>query len=54
MGLNAFYSDEAPEHVAEVAPFQLDVHPVTNAQFAEFVADTDYVTVAERASRAAH
>jgi formylglycine-generating enzyme len=49
MGSNAFYPDEAPERAAEVATFELDQHPVTNAQFAEFVADTDYLTVAERA-----
>ena len=30
------------------APFAVERHPVTNAQFAEFVADTGYVTVAER------
>ena len=31
-----------------VAPFAIERHPVTNAQFAEFVDDTSYVTVAER------
>ena len=31
-----------------VAPFAIERHPVTNAQFAEFVRDTGYVTVAER------
>ena len=31
-----------------VAAFAIERHPVTNAQFAEFVDDTGYVTVAER------
>ncbi len=31
-----------------MAAFAIERHPVTNAQFAEFVADTGYVTVAER------
>ena len=48
MGSDAFYPEEAPAHRAEIAAFELDRHPVTNAQFAAFVAATDYVTVAER------
>ncbi len=32
-----------------VAPFNIDVHEVTNQQFAAFVEATDYLTVAERA-----
>ena len=35
-------------HTATVAAFAVEHHPVTNAQFAEFVADTGYVTVAEQ------
>lgn len=30
-------SHERPAHEVEVGPFMLDVHPVTNSQFAEFV-----------------
>ncbi|MDH6244784.1 formylglycine-generating enzyme family protein [Mycobacterium sp. OTB74] len=48
MGSNYFYPEERPEHTAEVAAFAIEEHPVTNAQFAEFVSDTGYLTVAER------
>lgn len=48
MGSTSFYPEEAPVHTATVAPFAIERHPVTNAQFAAFVADTGYVTVAER------
>jgi formylglycine-generating enzyme len=48
MGSAHFYPDEAPVHTAAVAPFAIERHPVTNAQFAEFVACTGYVTLAER------
>jgi formylglycine-generating enzyme required for sulfatase activity len=44
-----FYPEEAPLRKSVVRPFLLDVTPVTNAQFAAFVADTHYVTLAERA-----
>ncbi|MBS1693671.1 MAG: formylglycine-generating enzyme family protein [Actinobacteria bacterium] len=48
MGSTAFYPEEAPVHTVAVAAVAVEKHPVTNAQFAEFVADTGYVTVAER------
>lgn len=48
MGSDVFYPEEAPAHRVEVAPFELDRHPVTNRQFAEFTDATGYVTVAER------
>lgn len=48
MGSVSFYPEEAPIHTVTVAPFAIERHPVTNAAFAEFVADTGYVTVAER------
>jgi formylglycine-generating enzyme len=48
MGSDAFYPEERPAHQAEVAGFWIDRNPVTNADFAEFVADTGYLTVAER------
>ncbi|WP_019972290.1 formylglycine-generating enzyme family protein [Mycobacterium sp. 141] len=48
MGSTRFYPEEAPVHTVTVASFAIDKYPVTNAQFAEFVAATGYVTVAER------
>ena len=48
MGSTRFYPEEAPVHTATVAAFAVEVHPVTNAQFAEFVADTGYLTIAEQ------
>jgi formylglycine-generating enzyme required for sulfatase activity len=48
MGSAEFYPDETPVHERTIAGFEIDVHPVTNEQFAEFVATTGYVTVAER------
>lgn len=48
MGSTSFYPEEAPVHTATVAAFAIERHPVTNAQFAAFVEDTGYITVAER------
>ncbi len=48
MGSTSFYPEEAPIHTATVEAFAIERHPVTNAQFAEFVDATGYVTVAER------
>jgi formylglycine-generating enzyme required for sulfatase activity len=45
MGSTQFYPEEAPVHTATVGAYAVERHPVTNAQFAEFVADTGYVTV---------
>ncbi len=39
---------ERPAFDADVAPFLLDVHPVTVAEFARFVDETGYRTQAER------
>jgi formylglycine-generating enzyme required for sulfatase activity len=48
MGSDRHYPEEAPVRVVEVAPFLMDVTPVTNAAFATFVAETGYTTFAER------
>ena len=45
--------DEAPVFETQVAPFFLDAHPVTVAQFRAFVEATGYVTEAERFGNAA-
>jgi formylglycine-generating enzyme required for sulfatase activity len=47
MGSDDHYPEEAPVRRAVVGDFWIDQHPVTNAEFAEFVAATDYVTFAE-------
>lgn len=41
-------ANEAPAHPVTVSSFWMDIHPVTNAEFAAFVAATGYLTMAER------
>ena len=48
MGSDEFYPDEEPVHEREVAPFRIGRYAVTNEQYATFVDETGYVTVAER------
>lgn len=48
MGSERFYREERPQREVTVAPFWIARHEVTNAQFAAFVAATNYRTVAER------
>jgi formylglycine-generating enzyme len=48
MGSSAFYAEEGPEREVEIDGFSIDRHPVTVREFRRFVADTEYVTVAER------
>ncbi|VVE17054.1 Serine/threonine-protein kinase pkn1 [Pandoraea iniqua] len=43
--------NERPAHAVQVSGFWMDVHDVTNAEFARFVAATGYVTTAEQVPR---
>ncbi|MET4898598.1 formylglycine-generating enzyme family protein [Sphingomonadaceae bacterium jetA1] len=47
MGSDRFYPEEAPVRRVRVDRFWIDTHPVTNGQFAAFVAATGYRTLAE-------
>lgn len=38
----AAYDNERPRHVVEIAPFRIDVTPVTNGQYVEFIDDGGY------------
>lgn len=53
LGSDTHYPEEAPARRVQVADFEIDLTPVTNAAFAEFVAASSYVTVAERVPLAA-
>lgn len=49
MGSDRHYPEEAPAHPVAVDDFEIDPTPVTNRQFAAFVAETGYVSLAETA-----
>lgn len=48
MGSDRHYAEEAPARPVTVEPFFIDIRPVSNRDFAAFVAATGYVTLAER------
>ncbi|WP_240546963.1 formylglycine-generating enzyme family protein [Mesorhizobium tianshanense] len=48
MGSDEHYPEEAPAHRVKVSGFWMDCHTVTNREFERFVAETGYVTLAER------
>jgi len=48
MGSVDFYPEEGPVHQANVEELWVDRTPVSNADFAAFVADTGYATTAEQ------
>jgi formylglycine-generating enzyme len=48
MGSDTHYREEAPSHSVRIDGFFIDPYPVTNRQFATFVAATGYRTVAQR------
>ncbi|MBV8810680.1 MAG: formylglycine-generating enzyme family protein [Acidobacteriaceae bacterium] len=49
MGSDHHYREETPAHRVRVDGFWIDQFPVTNLDFARFVAETGYVTLAELA-----
>jgi sulfatase modifying factor 1 len=53
MGSDVHYAEESPAHLVKVDGFWIDRCPVTNEQFARFVADTGHITIAEVAPEAA-
>ena len=53
MGSDHHYAEEAPARWVEVDGFWIDEAPVTNRDFARFVRETGWVTVAERTPDAA-
>ncbi len=52
MGSDSHYAEEAPAHDVTVSGFWVDRTPVTNRQFAAFVAATGHITLAEIPPRA--
>ncbi len=49
MGTNdPAFADAHPVHKVKVSEFWMDEHEVANAEFAKFVAATNYITIAER------
>jgi len=54
LGSDDFYLEERPARQVQVEAFRIERTPVTNSQFAAFVAATGYQTVAERAPGPGH
>ena len=48
VGSERFYPEEAPVRQVSIASFEIDLAPVTNAEFQQFVDATGYQTVSER------
>ena len=48
MGSENFYPEERPVHQVAVDGFWIDKYQVTNTQYARFVGETGYVTIAEQ------
>ena len=48
LGSDQHYAEEGPARPVTVDGFSIQTHQVTNTDFAEFVAATGYLTVAER------
>jgi formylglycine-generating enzyme required for sulfatase activity len=52
MGSDRHYDEERPAHKVSVGGFWIDPHTVTNDDFKRFVAETGYVTLAEKPAKA--
>ena len=50
MGDDNAYSEEGPARTVGVSGFWIDEYPVTNADYAASVAETDHVTLAGAAA----
>ena len=48
VGSDRFYPEEAPVRQVSIVSFEIDLAPVTNAEFQQFVDATGYRTVSER------
>lgn len=48
VGSDSFYPEQSPVRSIHLNAFAIDAAPVTNAGFARFVAETEYVTVSEK------
>ena len=48
MGADNQWAEERSAEAVTISPFCLDAYEITNAQFAQFVKETGYLTVAER------
>ncbi len=48
MGSDDSYREEMPAHSVKLDGYWMDTHEVSNVQFAQFVKETGYITVAER------
>ena len=48
VGSDRFYPEEAPDRQVSIDSFEIDLAPVTNAEFQQFVDSTGYRTVSER------
>lgn len=48
MGDDDAYPEEGPAHLVRLDGYWIDTHEVTNGQFARFIDETGYLTVAER------
>jgi formylglycine-generating enzyme len=52
IGSDDHYPEERPAHPVKVAGFWMDISPVTNRKFRDFVSATGYVTIAEKMPKA--